>query len=410
MSKIICDVCGASFPDTATNCPICGCAPVADAKTVIGDEAPERERTTAGQYAKGGRFAKSNVERATQSRASERNSNQKRNDVPKENNMVLIAVVVILLLAIVAVGIYVGVKWIQSSAPASEPTGQTTPSDDPNNPTGGDTILCTGVKLNASFIELTAAAPQFQLDAVIEPENTTNKTVIYTSQNPEVATVDANGLVVGVGYGQTTITATCGTVVAMCPVDSKVGTPPAPSVPEPSLPAGFILKLKTYKDSGEITIATEGGRATLYTETLGIKPEDITWTTSDPSIATVENGKVVGVDRGVAMITATIGDQTATCKVICAFDAAPPTEPTDYKISKTDVTIAKGETFFLYLMHKETEAKAQGVEWKADIDGIVEINGSKITGGTVSKLTKVIVSTEYEGATYSCVVYVKAGE
>ena len=27
MSKIICDVCGTSYPDTAECCPICGCTP-----------------------------------------------------------------------------------------------------------------------------------------------------------------------------------------------------------------------------------------------------------------------------------------------------------------------------------------------------------------------------------------------
>ena len=26
MSKIICDVCGTSYPDTAEQCPICGCS------------------------------------------------------------------------------------------------------------------------------------------------------------------------------------------------------------------------------------------------------------------------------------------------------------------------------------------------------------------------------------------------
>ena len=26
MSKIICDVCGTSYPETAAACPICGCA------------------------------------------------------------------------------------------------------------------------------------------------------------------------------------------------------------------------------------------------------------------------------------------------------------------------------------------------------------------------------------------------
>ena len=42
MSKIICDVCGTTYPDSATQCPICGCVRSADVEAVIGgDEAAE---------------------------------------------------------------------------------------------------------------------------------------------------------------------------------------------------------------------------------------------------------------------------------------------------------------------------------------------------------------------------------
>ena len=36
--KVICDVCGTTFPETATHCPICGCAKSPAAQTVAGDE------------------------------------------------------------------------------------------------------------------------------------------------------------------------------------------------------------------------------------------------------------------------------------------------------------------------------------------------------------------------------------
>ena len=37
MSKIICDVCGTSYPESANQCPICGCVRSGDAVTVRGD-------------------------------------------------------------------------------------------------------------------------------------------------------------------------------------------------------------------------------------------------------------------------------------------------------------------------------------------------------------------------------------
>ena len=54
MSKIICDVCGTSYPETASQCPICGSARSGDVQVVAdsqpgGDEAAPRGY----QYVKG---------------------------------------------------------------------------------------------------------------------------------------------------------------------------------------------------------------------------------------------------------------------------------------------------------------------------------------------------------------------
>ena len=46
------------------------------------------------------------------------------------------------------------------------------------------------------------------LTANIEPHNTTNKNIIWTSSDEKVATVDANGKVTATGRGTATITAT----------------------------------------------------------------------------------------------------------------------------------------------------------------------------------------------------------
>lgn len=412
--KVICDVCGTTFPETATHCPICGCAKSSSAQTVVGEEMPaNRERSTANTYARGGRFAKSNVKQNNRSRSAggRFSDNRNRQNDTQDNNKGLIAVVLILLLAIILVVVYIGVKvFINDFGNDSNPndgsysTGAGQNGSDDQN---GQKIPCTALTLNSKFVELKAVNEQYLLAVVKEPDNTTD-TLEFVSSDPSIVTVDGNGLLKPVGYGQVTITVTCGSVSEQCTVISTVGTPPASSQPDtqgPTAPAGFVLKLITYKDSGEITISGEGGSTVLYRETNGVKASDITWTTSDPAVATVENGKVVGVDRGTCTITATIGDQTATCYVRCVFDKAPDTP---YVLNYTDVTLKNKESISLELKDKETGAKAQNVEWTASVEGAVDINGGKITGGKVSKLTKVVISTEYEGYTYSCTVYVTA--
>lgn len=417
MSKVICDVCGTSFPETATNCPICGCAKAPTAQPVADEEMQQDlEGTTAYNYVKGGRFSKSNVKRTAGGKTPERrrpNDRGSQNE-PQENNKALIAVVVILLLAIIMVVVYIGVKVFLTDltdTPNNETTQSTHADSGSTGPDSNEQIPCTELKLGSMTIEFDAENEQYMLSVELTPADTTDA-VTFMSADPTIATVDENGVVRPVGYGTTVITVTCGAQTKECNVISTVGVPPTtvpPTQPAPTAPAGFVLKLMTYKDSGEITISKEGAVTPIYKETNGVKASDITWTTADPAIATVEDGKVIGVDRGVVLITATIGNQTATCKVICAFDAAEPTEPAPYTISHSDVTISKGESFSLSLKNADG-AKAQNVEWTADKEGIVEIDGGKITGGEVSKLTKVVVSAEYEDYTYSCIVYVKAGE
>lgn len=410
MSKVICDVCGTSFPETATHCPICGCAKAPTAQTVAADETQfSQERTTSNNYAKGGRFAKDNVKRNTRSRTFEGrfSGDRRRKNEPQESNKGLIAVVIILLLAIVMVVVYIGVNVFFPDLDGKDNGGgnQTTGAYQNNEgANSGQTVACTAIKLNSKIVELKSENEQYMLAVQKEPENTT-ETVIYTSSDPTIVTVDSNGLIVPVGYGEATITVTCGTVSEECTVVSTVGEPPVSSVPEsqgPALPDGFVLKLITYKDSGEITIAGDA-TTVLYKETMGIKASDITWTTSDPSIATVEDGKVTGVGKGYCNITATIGDQTATCKVICSSNAAPPS---DYKLSHVDVTISVGETFNLSLKNKETGANVQGIEWQVSQEGVVSVDGNKITGQSVA-WSGVNVFVEYEGVKYSCRIIVK---
>lgn len=416
MSKVICDVCGTAFAETAEQCPICGCAKAPTAQAVAGEnENMSGENSTAYNYVKGGRFSKGNVKRTGRSAPPARHQSEKRRDQdePQENNKGLILVVAVLLLAIVMVVVYIGVKvFLSDLTPdvgndgtnqSTSASDDTTPSDDPSG------IPCTELVLNSALVELNSTS-QYLLEARPTPENTTDK-VVFTSDNSEIAAVDANGLITPVGYGQTIIRVTCGNVTAECIVVSTVGESVPDTQPtDPSTtpaPDGFVLKLNTYKDSGEITIATYGGSHKLYTEVNGVKASDITWTVEDPAVATVENGVVVGVGKGTTKVIASIGGQTATCLVRCAFETPAETEPAPYRISHSDVTIGEGETFTLTLKDSEG-ANVQGVEWTASVEGAVEINGNKITGGTVESLTKVEVSTEYDGVTYKCIVYVKA--
>lgn len=105
--------------------------------------------------------------------------------------------------------------------------------------------------------------------------------VTWESKKPEVATVDANGLVTSVGVGSTTITA------------SKEG-----------YKAGTISIKVDLKD---IVVTAEGETTLLAGQTVQLKAdqEGVKWESSDPTVASVSDaGLVTAIKFGTATITA----------------------------------------------------------------------------------------------------------
>jgi len=80
-------------------------------------------------------------------------------------------------------------------------------------------ISVTGITLSPTKTFLDINTTQ-QLLATIAPNNATNKTMIWNSSNPTIATVSANGLISAIGAGSTTITATTqdGSKIETCAV------------------------------------------------------------------------------------------------------------------------------------------------------------------------------------------------
>ena len=110
------------------------------------------------------------------------------------------------------------------------------------------------------------------------------------------------------------------------------------------------LTAKFEKKVTGVTLNTEtlelftGGSATL---TATVEPSDatnqnVTWSSSDPSVATVANGVVTAVGAGTATITVTTedGGKTAICTVTVERPYVPPANP-NYRI---DVTTTEGGT------------------------------------------------------------------
>ena len=143
------------------------------------------------------------------------------------------------------------------------------------------------------------------MSATVLPSNATNKTVIWTTSAPSVATVEQNGVTTGVAVGTTTIQATTqdGGKIARCNIEVFI---PATSISITN-PNGY-----SYINVGE--------RLQLNVE---IFPEDttyktVTWTSREPEIASVDsNGLVTAIKKGSSVITAEIDGLTAYFTIHC---------------------------------------------------------------------------------------------
>ena len=181
-------------------------------------------------------------------------------------------------------------------------------------------VPVTGVSLNTSTLNLIEGGTD-TLTATVEPNNATNRNVTWSSDNPSVATVN-NGVVSAVSEGTATITVTAqgdSTKSASCTVTVTAATVSVTGV--------TLNKTSTSLYVGD----TETLTATVAPDNATNKA--VTWTSSNPSVATVKNGVVTAVAPGIAVITATTqdGNHTAACAVTVRPDV-PPANP-NYRIT-----------------------------------------------------------------------------
>ncbi len=176
-----------------------------------------------------------------------------------------------------------------------------------------DIVVATGITLNKTATEF-FVAEQEQLIATVMPVDVTDDRVSWTTSDATIATVGADGIVHGVAPGTVTITATNSAgQTATCEVTVKAIPATGITLDRSSLEMNIV-------DADVTLVATVTPADATY--------KDVTWTSSDPAVATVDaNGKVHPVGDGTATITATVTAYptlTATCSVTVVSDPGIP--------------------------------------------------------------------------------------
>ena len=143
-----------------------------------------------------------------------------------------------------------------------------------------------------------------QIFVRISPIEASNKKVFYTSQDEKICTIDENGLITGVHFGTTTVTAKTedGGFLALLNIEVTADVPYAVELSNESL----TLKVdEIFHLSAEVDAPVAVDKS-------------VTYVSSDPSIVTVDpNGNLVALKKGEATISVitNLGNRTDTCTV-----------------------------------------------------------------------------------------------
>ena len=333
MNKVICDICGTSYPDTAERCPICGSKAVSEHKT-SGDATGRavEEHKSSRTPVKGGRFSEANVRKRNKAAGIEMPDTFHQEDEPvSKGNGVLIAILVLLIAALLALTGFIFVKFFMPYVMAPEETQPTTTAatEDTTESTTEEiteepTIPCESLELLSDFEkELEGIGQYYLVNVVAYPADTTD-TIQYHTSDESIAVINGEGRVEVVGEGVVTITVTCGiqevSCVFTCVAEGEgTETPTDDTIPEETEETTEeLLDITLFLDKNDFTLAFRGDFYQLKFNSE-LTAEDITWISENPNVATVENGLVRCVSYGTTRIIARYGEQEVICIVRCAW-------------------------------------------------------------------------------------------
>lgn len=218
---------------------------------------------------------------------------------------------------------------------------------------------------------------------VFTPADATETTLTWSTSDANIATV-SNGVVTGVNPGTVTITATTvNNLTATCTVTVKQPVTSITLNPE----TATILKGKT------LTI-----EATVLPENA--EDKTLTWTSSNPTVATVNDGVVEALAQGEAIITATSANGITASSTITVIDKA-----TEIVLDYYDIEVIAGNTFQLTATLLPEGCEPETLTWSSSHTSIATVDDNGLVTA-VSPGTASITVMSSTGLTANCTVYV----
>lgn len=348
MSKIICDVCGTSYPDTAEQCPICGCSRDAAADMLREDTFLDTDldsgRNTSQKRKEIFDFDEVNSAKGRSSRQTPtfNDEEEEYEEGGGGSNTLVVVLLTVLIAVLLMAAAFLFFRFFLPNMGGSDKTPSETVSQTaPVFTTESDSIPCTGmIVTSGTEALLNQAGGMFLIHVIPEPSDTTD-TIYYTSADESIATVTEDGRIEAVSEGETQILITCGdqqTSVKVTVSYEEETVPPTTAETVAETVGSETQPEEAGQEDSQDT-SSSGNSDGLKDVTLKLKKTDVMlgvyyefqllldcdleqdeveWSSEHPHIATVdEYGNVKAIKAGTTSITAKYGDQEVSCIVRC---------------------------------------------------------------------------------------------
>lgn len=232
---------------------------------------------------------------------------------------------------------------------------------------------------------------EYQIVAIVSPSNSVDKSIKWSSSDDNVVTIDESGNIKAKKVGNATIIATTSngkTAKCIVTVENKV------------------VAIKSISLSSTDIVLGVGDSTTLKVKITPSNSTEhkITWTSSNPSVATVKDGVVKAISVGNTLITAkTSNGKIAICDVE-VLKSSPPNIPADQSskpaLVKNVISVKQGSIASLTLSPSDSKAK-----WSSDKKSVATVDEyGNITGVGVG--TAIITVETSSGTTLTASVIV----
>lgn len=216
------------------------------------------------------------------------------------------------------------------------------------------------------------------------------RSVVWSTSNASVATVDAAGVVTGVGPGSANITATS---------EGKSGTAVITVTPRP------VASVTVSIDKPSVTVGTSATATATLLDANGnaLTGRTIAWTSSNTNVATISStGVITTLSAGTTVITATSEGKSGSATLTVTTPAVATVTVT---LGASSIAVGATTTATAVLRDAANNPlSGRAVAWASSVPGVATVNASGVVTAVSAGTT--VISATSEGKTGSATLTV----